>query len=289
MRVLIIGATGLLGRVLLEEWDSDEVAGVGSGDGDIRVPEQTRRLLARFRPECTVLAAAYTDVDGCEKDPQRAHEVNCLGAVHVALAARSAGSRLLFLSTDYVFDGSKTSAYQPADQVRPVNVYGRSKADAERGIRQILPDCCIVRTAWLFGANGRCFPNTILELAQTRKKLQVVQDQTGSPTWNRDLADAIIRLVRAQAGGIVHATNQGECTWYEFACELVRAAGITDVTVQPVTTAAFPRPARRPAFSVLAEAGLAEHGITMRPWRETLADYCGERRKPAPIPGSVVS
>jgi dTDP-4-dehydrorhamnose reductase len=289
MRALVIGASGLLGRVLLEEWCSDEVAGASSQDGDLRSPEQMQQLLARFRPDVTVLTAAYTDVDGCERDPQRAHEVNCQGAVNVALAARSCGSRLLFLSTDYVFDGSKTTPYAPNDPVSPINVYGRSKAEAEQRIQEVLPECCIVRTSWLFGAVGRCFPNTILELAQTRKQLSVVDDQRGSPTWNRDLAHAIIHLARLGSRGIVHVTNQGDCTWYQFACEVVRAAALKDVNIAPVTTAEFPRPARRPAYSVLSTAAMEAHGIKMRPWRETLALYEDERQSYAASRKTAVS
>lgn len=289
MRALVIGASGLLGRVLLEEWHSDEVAGVSSRDGDLRSHHDMQRLLARYAPACTVLAAAYTDVDGCEKDPQRAHEVNCLGAANVALAARDCGSRLVFLSTDYVFDGSKTTPYTPEDRVSPINVYGRTKAEAEQRIREILPECSIVRTSWLFGAVGRCFPNTIIELAQTRKNLSVVDDQRGCPTWNRDLARAIIQLARLGLSGIVHATNRGDCTWYEFSQALVRAAALKGVSITPVTTAEFPRPARRPAYSVLSTAGLEEHGIEMRPWRDTLAHYEDERQRHLISRKSVVS
>jgi dTDP-4-dehydrorhamnose reductase len=284
-----MGASGLLGRVLLEEWHSDEVFGVSSQDGDLRSPQEMQRLLRRYEPACTVLAAAYTDVDGCEKDPERAHEVNCLGAENVALAARSAGSRLVFLSTDYVFDGSKTTPYTPSDRVSPINVYGRAKAEAEQRIREILPECCIVRTSWLFGAVGRCFPNSILELAQARKNLSVVDDQRGCPTWNRDLARAIIQLVRLGARGIVHVTNLGDCTWYEFSKALVRAAGLNDVNIAPVTTAEFPRPARRPAYSVLSTAGLEAHGIHVRPWQDTLALYEDERQRHLASGKSAVS
>jgi dTDP-4-dehydrorhamnose reductase len=289
MRVLVIGASGLLGQVLLEEWHSDEVSGVSSQDGDLRSAEDMRKLLIRYQPACTVLAAAYTDVDGCEKDPQRAHEVNCLGPVNVALAARGIGSRLVFLSSDYVFDGSKTTPYTPEDRVSPINVYGRSKAEAEQRIREILPECCVVRTSWLFGAVGRCFPNTILQLAQTRKPLSVVDDQCGCPTWNRDLARAVIHLARLGARGIVHVTNEGYCTWYEFAKALVHTACLEDANISPVSTAEFPRPARRPGYSVLSKTGLEAYGIAMRPWRDTLPLYEDERQRHVASSRSVVS
>src|SRR5215471_15580477 len=255
MRVLILGSTGLLGQVLMKSWGSDVVIGAGSQDADVRDRTQLQKLFADSQPDWTVLAAAYTDVDGCEKDPQRAHDVNCGGAINVAEAARDAGSRLLFISSDYVFDGSKAEPYQPEDRVCPVSVYGAAKAGAECGIRQILTECCIVRTSWVFGANGRCFPNTILDLARSRKKVSVVDDQKGCPTFNRDLAQAIRTLVRAGAQGTLHATNRDECTWFEFACELVRRAGMTEVEVTPVSTKQFPRPAPRPAYSVLSPAG----------------------------------
>jgi len=277
MRVLVIGATGLLGRVMLEQWDGDEVVGVGSSDADMRHPEQLNRLFARCQPQWTVLAAAYADVDGCERDPERAHQVNWVGAVNVARAARDAQSKLLFLSTDYVFDGKKNAPYEPEDAVNPLNVYGRSKAEAEKQIREIMPDCCIVRTSWLFGVHGKCFPNMILELAQTRKHLSVVADQTGCPTFNRDLAGAIFQLVRANAQGIVHVTNRGACSWYEFTCEILRAAGLSGVTVSPARTEDVPRPATRPRYSALSGSGLERFGVHMRPWQEALRHYCTER------------
>lgn len=277
MRVLLIGATGLLGEVLMEEWEGDAVTGAGSRDADIRDESQVRRLFERTRPEWTVLAAAYADVDGCERDPQRAHDVNCIGAMNVARAARDGPSKLLFVSTDYIFDGSKGAPYEPGDPVCPINVYGQSKADAERGLREILPDCCILRTSWLFGASGKCFPNTILALAQNQKTLRVVADQFGRPTYNRDLARVIIQLVRAGAHGILHAANEGACSWFDFAGAILRAAGLPDVAVEPVRTEDMPRPARRPKYSVLSTTNLESYGLRMRTWQDTLADYFAGR------------
>lgn len=277
MRILLIGATGLLGKVLLQEWRGDHVTGANSRDVDIRDQAQVIELLERCRPDWTILTAAYTDVDGCEKDPEKAHQVNCVGAVNVAQAARNTGSALFFISTDYVFDGSKTAPYEPGDIVSPMNVYGRSKAEAEEAIRKILPRHCILRTSWLFGANGRCFPNTILQLAQDRKKLSVVADQVGRPTFNRDLARTIAQLVRADATGTLHACNAGPCSWYEFAREVVQVAGMTDVIVEPVATDAASRPARRPKYSVLSTSGLDRYGLHLRSWQDTLADYFSDR------------
>lgn len=283
MRVLVIGATGLLGRVLLQEWDENNMTGVGSRDVDIQDQSQLRPLFERCQPEWTILAAAYTDVDGCEKDPGRARQVNCAGAMNVAHAARDARSKLLFVSTDYVFDGAKSTPYEPGDAVCPINVYGRSKADGEKGILEILPSCCILRTSWLFGAVGRCFPNTILELARVQKKLRVVADQVGCPTFNRDLARVIVKLVRANARGTIHASNRGECSWCDFARELLRAGGLAEVAVEAVHTEDVPRPARRPRYSVLSSVSLERYGIRMRPWQETLGDYFAERLRTSSV------
>ncbi len=276
MQVLIIGATGLLGQALVQDWRSDEVIPASSKDADIRDARQVRDLFARCRPDWTVLAAAYTDVDGCEKNPNLAHQVNCLGAVNVARAASEHGSRLMLVSTDYVFDGSKSTPYEVNDAVSPINVYGRSKADAERGVQEVLPDYCILRTSWLFGANGRCFPNTILELAHSKKEIPVVANQRGCPTFHREAARAIRLLVRASAKGIVHARNVGDCTWFEFAQELTRAAGLTDVAIIPIRSEELGRPARRPKYSVLSNASLLQYGLSMRSWQEAIRDYLQE-------------
>lgn len=176
----------------------------------------------------------------------------------------------------------------------PINVYGRSKAKAEKSIREILPSCCILRTSWLFGAHGRCFSNTILEFARDRKKLRVVADQIGSPTYNRDLAHAIVKLVRAEARGIIHATNAGECSWCDFARELLSRDGFANVTVEAVRTEDIPRPARRPRYSVFSIATLEPYGIPMRLWQATLGDYFADRHRtskdlPAVFPGPAVA
>jgi dTDP-4-dehydrorhamnose reductase len=220
------------------------------------------------------LSAAYTDVDGCELNRDLAFAVNCDGAINVAEAAREAGSRLMFLSTDYVFDGSKRSPYQTSDARKPTSVYGESKARAEERLLEILPEVCIVRTSWLFGHGGRCFPATILKLASTRPEISVVNDQRGSPTFARDLASALVQLCRASARGIAHVTNAGDCTWYEFATEIVRASGLS-TTVKPVTTAEFPRPARRPAYSVLSPDSLHAYNVRMPGWQDALRRYLG--------------
>jgi dTDP-4-dehydrorhamnose reductase len=276
MRVTIFGATGMLGKALMRQWTGDDVTGLGSAQADIRDPEQVQRAIQQTRPEWIVLSAAYTDVDGCEINPTLASAVNTHGATNVAKAAASAGSKLLFVSTDYVFDGRNTSPYETGDRRSPINIYGKTKAEAEERIIAILPDCCIVRTSWLFGPGGKCFPDTILKLAASRPELEVVNDQRGSPTYTLDLSDAIIQLCRAGAQGIVHGTNSGNCSWYDFASEILREAGLKTV-VRPTTSEKFVRPAERPKYSVLSSASLSRYQIQMRPWQQTLADYLSQR------------
>ena len=279
MRVLLIGGTGLLGKALVQIWASDEVIATGSRDADIRDLDQVRELTVSRKPHWIVLAAAYTDVDGCERNPEFAHQVNCIGAANVARVACETNSRLTFISTDYVFDGSKSTPYEVNDPVNPINVYGRSKADGEIAVRKIIPDCCIVRISWLFGVERKCFPDAILALAQDNKELQVVADQRGCPTFNRDAAQAIIRLIHADARGTIHATNAGECSRFEFAQEILRAAGLASVVVKPATSDEQRRPAPRPKFSALSDASLKRYGISMRSWQESLRDYLAERLK----------
>lgn len=280
MRVSIFGATGLLGKALLREWGQDEVVGLGSKDADIRDAGQVLAAVERTGPEWIVLAAAYTDVDGCESHRDLAFAVNARGAVNVAQAAHRSGSRLLFLSTDYVFDGLSTVPYETDHPRAPQNVYGQSKAEAEKQLTAILPNCCIVRTSWLFGVGGKCFPDTILKLADTRPALDVVDDQRGSPTHAADLARAIIQLCRAGAEGIVHATNTGECSWFEFAREIVSSAGLKTI-VRPTSSQKFVRPAARPKYSVLSRKSLQKYGIPMPSWQEAVRAYLAERKAEA--------
>lgn len=280
MGVIVIGASGLLGKYLMREWETDEVLGFGSNDLDIRDRSRVQQVLGDSGPEWVVLAAAYTDVDGCELNPELARSINAQGAIHVAEAARRNGSRLMFISTDYVFDGTKTTPYEIDDLRNPQSVYGRSKAEAETAIQHLLPESCIVRTSWVFGIGGKCFPDTILKLATVRPELQVVNDQRGCPTYARDLARTIIQLCRRNAEGIVHVTNRGDCTWYEFAAEIVRMSG-SKTNVLPTTTDQFPRPARRPVYSVLSDKKLREYQLQMPTWHEALGAYLAERKAQA--------
>jgi dTDP-4-dehydrorhamnose reductase len=294
MRVTLFGASGLLGQELVHELSRNELSGdqltaLSSKDADLRDRARVREVIRDSRPDWILLSAAYTDVDGCELNRDLAFAVNFEGAVNVAEAAREAGSRLMFLSTDYVFDGSKGSPYQTTDERKPISVYGESKARAEERLLEILPEVCIARTSWLFGHGGKCFPATILKLASPRPEtsvvpeISVVNDQRGSPTFTRDLASALVQLCRASARGIVHVTNSGNCTWYEFAKEIVRVSELPAV-VKPVTTAEFPRPARRPAYSVLSPDSLHAYNVRMPEWQDALRRYLGSAPSASVVP-----
>src|SRR5271156_6551332 len=235
MRVTIFGASGLLGKALTREWSGDEVTGLSSRDADVRDPNRVQQTVQQTRPDWIVLSAAYTDVDGCESKPELAFAVNRDGAVNVAAAAKRVGARLVFLSSDYVFDGKKTTPYETGDARNPQSVYGRTKAEAEVRLLELMPDCCVARTSWLFGVGGKCFPDTILKLAASRPALDVVNDQRGGPTYSVDLARAIVQLCRKAATGIVHVTNTGDCTWFDFAQEIIRGEGLA-TTIRPVSS-----------------------------------------------------
>lgn len=224
--------------------------------------------------DAVVYAAAYTDVDGAESDEASANAVNADAAGRLARAARAAGARFVYVSTDYVFDGTARSPIPENARPAPVSAYGRSKAEGERLVRAADPDAYIVRTAWLYGRNGNCFPRTIARLARERDTLDVVNDQIGQPTWTRDLAEQIALLLETRApGGVYHATNGGEASWFDFARAVVDADGMDPQRVRPTDSRTFSRPAPRPAYSVLAHDSWAVAGLPeMRPWREAFID-----------------
>jgi dTDP-4-dehydrorhamnose reductase len=275
MRILIIGSNGLLGSDLVEDWTGDLVIPATSRDADIRELPQVRQLVAREHPDWIILTAGFTDVDASEQNPDMAFAVNRDGAKNVSIAAREAGAKLCYLSTDYVFDGTSDRPYEPADPVHPLNIYGASKSAGEQAVQDHAGHWLVARTSWLFGSARLGFPEKILQAADAQPELKVVADQIGSPTYTRDLAIAIRELVRANAHGILHVTNSGSCSRFEFAKETLRKAG-RSTPVLPITSAEAARPARRPAYSVLSPKSLTAHGITMRSWQEALTVYLAE-------------
>ncbi|MHB8670203.1 MAG: dTDP-4-dehydrorhamnose reductase, partial [Acidimicrobiales bacterium] len=267
MRVLITGGAGSLGRDLAAVCSAagDEVVATDSATFDVTDRDRARSVLGQIRPDVVINAAAYTDVDGCELNPDGAWRVNALGARHVAEASALVGARVCQVSTDYVFDGESSRPYLEWDRTNPLSVYGASKAGAEAEIRGLLgPEATIVRTSWLAGRHGRNFVRTMLELGRRRAEdvLPVVDDQHGCPTFTEDLAVAIRSLLAARRPGTFHVTNQGATTWYALARDAYALAGLDPARLRPITTAELtpPRAAPRPRFSVLDNAALRLSG-----------------------------
>jgi dTDP-4-dehydrorhamnose reductase len=272
MRVVITGALGQLGRQLVAAFAGHQILEVDLPAFDI-ASGNTADELAAWQPDLVVHAAAYTDVDGCEKDPELAFRVNAVGAQNVALAAQRAGAALLHISTNEVFDGARRDLYREWDQPNPLGVYARSKAAAEQIIRDLLDRFYIVRIAWLFGPAGVNFVTKILASAEKHGALRVAADEFGNPTYAADTAVAMAKLAATGHYGVYHLTNSGFCSRYEFAREVMRLAGRPDLPITPILSADWPRPSRPPLHSVLANTNAAALGIVLRPWQEALADY----------------
>ena len=272
MKILITGANGQLGRdcqVVLGA--SHIVCGVDLPDIDIAEPNSVRVWFERFEPDCVVNCAAYTSVDDAESHVAICERVNARGPEVLADACRSAGAKLVQISTDYVFDGAKPvpEAYVETDPANPQSVYGRTKLAGEAPVLA-LPEGAILRTAWLYGESGRNFPRTMLRLAMCppATPFRVIADQYGSPTWSGRLARQIARLLEDFSPGLYHATAHGHCTWHDFACRFLRAAGMERMP-EPIPASEYPTPARRPANSILDNAALRARGLdVMLPWEE---------------------
>ncbi|MGO9567507.1 MAG: dTDP-4-dehydrorhamnose reductase [Desulfomonilaceae bacterium] len=279
---LVVGSKGMLGRDLIRimhECGTKTVA-LDVDELDIRGADSVMDAFARYQPDVVINAAAYTDADGCESMPERAFSVNARGPKNLARASLESGSFLVQISTDYVFDGTKRSPYVEDDLINPLGAYGRSKAEGEHHVREILPtNHCIVRTQWLFGAYGKNFVEAILSQAHEKDVLRVVDDQRGCPTYAQDLAKAVLKLCELRAQGTFHLSNSGEATWREFACHILELAGLSSVRVEPMTTEELGRAAPRPTYSVLDNFRFNElTGSSLRAWEEALAAYLGERQ-----------
>jgi len=293
LKVLITGISGMLGVDLyqtlrekyevvgfdLQEFPSASFFPPPVQRGDITRIDEVKRAFHELTPDLVVHTAAYTDVDGCEKNPDKAYKVNALGTQNVCLASQDLNISVMYISTDFVFDGKKDSPYLEFDQPHPISIYGKSKLAGENYVRTLLNRYFIVRTSWLYGYYGRNFVKTILQLASREKELKVVNDQVGSPTYTRDLSEKIKELLPTELYGVYHITNSGNCSWYEFAREILKLADIKRVELKPVTSEELSRPAPRPRFSVLENYCLRlALGKSMRDWKEALKDYISTDR-----------
>ena len=277
MRIFITGHKGQLGRALYAVLAEHTLTGCDLPELDITDREAIGAAVADFAPDVVIHAAAWTNVDGCARDPERAYRVNALGTQNVALACAEAGAAMVYISTNEVFDGEATEPYREWDPPHPINPYGRSKAAGEWFVRHLLTRFYIVRTAWLYAPGGRNFPHRIIQLADERGALRVVTDEVGNPTYAPDLAKAIAALIRTDAYGVYHLTNAGYCSRYDFAREILRVSGREHVPVEPITLAEFQRASTPPRFAPLANTAAAALGITLQPWQEALAEFLKSR------------
>ncbi|HML05673.1 MAG TPA: dTDP-4-dehydrorhamnose reductase [Methanobacterium sp.] len=274
MNILIIGSEGMLGHDLVEILSKEnEISTTTIDTLDITDINKTIETVKGINPDVVVHAAAFTDVDASESNPDIAYKVNALGTRNVAVACKKADSALVYICTDYVFDGTKGSSYYEYDETNPLGVYGKTKHLGEVYIRDILSEFYIVRTSWLYGFHGPNFVTTMLNLSKTMDSISVVDDQIGSPTYTVDLATAISELIKKPAYGIYHITNSDYCSWYQYATEIFEIAEIK-IELKPVSTEEFPRPAPRPKYSVLENYNWKMEGFQeIRSYKSALKEY----------------
>ena len=280
MKVVVTGVKGQLGHDLEKQLTArnHQVFGIDRNELDITDEAAVQAYFDEVKPDAILHCAAFTNVDAAEEDKETAYNVNALGPKYLAQAANKVGAKMVYVSTDYVFDGTATEPYEVDHPTNPLGVYGETKFAGEEFLKQNLDRYFIVRTAWVFGINGNNFVKTMLRLAEDRDEIGVVHDQVGSPTYTVDLARFMIDLVESEKYGVYHATNEGVCSWYDFAVEIFKQAGV-DVKVNPLTSDQFPRPAARPNYSVLSKRKIAEQGFTLLPdWHDALAAYLMELR-----------
>ena len=275
MKILLLGHKGMLGHDLLLKLNmGDKVVGLDKEEIDIVSASECNGAIKEIEPDIVINAAAYTNVDGCETSKDECFAVNAEAVKNIADACRDKNIRIIHFSTDYVFDGKANQPYKEDHLCNPINTYGASKMAGERYLQSLSDNYLLIRTAWLYGVSGKNFVQTILEKVKTTNKLTIVDDQTGSPTYTKDLAAAVDLLIKQNAKGIFHITNRGSCSWFQFAVKILQEAGIHDIDVTPIKSDQLQRPAKRPAYSVLSmQKFIQTTGKTMQPWQLGLQDY----------------
>ncbi len=276
MKILITGCKGMLGTDLMNVLSAEahDVVGSDVQELDITNLEATLAFIKRIEPDVVINCSAYTNVDACETEINLAYKVNSIGPRNLAIAAQEVGAKLVHISTDYVFDGNKGEAYLEGDFVNPLSVYGKSKLDGENHVKSLMNKYFIVRTQWLYGVHGKNFVKTMINLSKERTELMVVNDQFGSPTHTLDLCHAISELINTKEYGTYHITNSGIVSWFQFTKDIMELIGKSDITVKPCTTAEFPRPAKRPAYSPLKNYNWELCGFKpLRDYKEALSEY----------------
>lgn len=275
MRILVTGYNGQLGYdvVRLLESQGEEVLGTTMDDFDLTDEAGVKAFILNYKPDTVVHCAAYTLVDKAEDNREICYAVNVLGTKYIAEVCREIGAKMVYISTDYVFDGSKKGSYEINDEVSPVNYYGESKLQGERAVTETLENYFIVRVSWVFGENGTNFVKTMLRLAETRDEISVVSDQVGSPTYTKDLAVLIAEMIRTDKYGTYHATNEGNCSWHEFAEAIFDLSGVA-VKANGIPTSDYPTRAKRPMNSIMSKDSLDQAGFKRLPdWTDALSRY----------------
>ena len=274
MKVMITGANGQLGRDLVELiGQQHETVGLGRNQLDIRNLKQCKQVVREIKPNVILHTAAYTAVDLAESQEDEAYAVNAYGSRNIAMAAEEIGAKLCYISTDYVFDGTAATPYKEYDATNPQGVYGKSKYAGEQLVQSFSSQYFILRTSWVYGQHGNNFVKTMLKLGREKDQLMVVHDQIGSPTYTVDLCRFLLELIKTDNFGIYHASNSGQCSWYEFAQAIFEESQI-HIKVIPCTTEQFPRPAARPPYSVMNHLAIRANGLTdLRPWRKALKEF----------------
>lgn len=279
MKVLVTGVKGQLGYDVVNELTKrgHESVGVDIDEMDITDGEACRRVITEAAPDAVIHCAAYTAVDAAEDNEDLCRRVNADGTRNIALVCRDLDIKMVYISTDYVFDGQGTRPWEPDDARDPLNVYGVTKCEGEMAVEELVKKFFIVRIAWVFGVNGKNFIKTMLRLGQERGAVSVVDDQIGSPTYTYDLARLLVDMTESEHYGRYHATNEGFCSWYEFACEIFKQAGMAEVKVTPVDSSQFPAKAKRPMNSRMDKSKLAANGFEPLPaWQDALGRYLKE-------------
>lgn len=276
MKIFITGGQGQLGQALRQKLTGHELVAFGRQDLDITDQEAIGSAVQAAEPDVVIHCAAWTDVDGCARNPAQAYKVNSLGTQNVALACQTTGAEMVHISTNEVFFGERPGGYDEWVVRRPANPYGHSKAAAEVHVQNLLNHYYIVRTAWMYAPGGKNFIHAILNRARTTGNLRVVADEIGNPTYVYDLAQAIGQLIATRQYGIYHFTNAGVCSRWAFAQEILRLAGLEDVPNTPILGKAFNRPSTPPRFGALHNNNGAAIGITLRPWQDALAEMLAE-------------
>lgn len=278
MKVLVTGAKGQLGTDLMNELEKRGIEGIGVDvqEMDITDAKACRHVIKASGADAVIHCAAYTAVDAAEDNIELCRRINGEGTRNVAQACKEADVKLMYISTDYVFDGQGTRPWEPDDERHPLNVYGQTKYEGELAVEELSDKYFIVRIAWVFGVAGKNFIKTMLRLGKERGAVSVVDDQIGSPTYTYDLARLLVDMIQTDKYGRYHATNEGLCSWYEFAKEIFRQAGM-DVPVTPVSSDAFPAKATRPSNSRLNKERLSENGFERLPaWQDALGRFLKE-------------